>query len=185
MGGTVGFNAWARAVHHRNCSLIWGLVPVILQSFIQPADQQTLSLVGFGPNTARRPVHNFTPPSCPWIQIISPNCPLDIPSQNILPNSPPTPLKHGMLQRTWRWGWWPYARAGCIWCIGIAFMLAILCSFFHFIRRFWNQILICRSVKQSACAISILDLFNLDFSPTFSTFKISVMLSGSVTCACA
>ena len=35
MGGTVGFNAWARAVHHRNCSLIWGLVPVILQSFIQ------------------------------------------------------------------------------------------------------------------------------------------------------
>ena len=57
---------------------------------------------------------------------------------------------------TCRCGWWPYARAGCIWCIGIAFMLAILCSFFHFIRRFWNQILICRSVRQSACAISIL-----------------------------
>jgi hypothetical protein len=36
-------------------------------------------------------------------------------------------------------------------------MLAILCSFFHFIRRFWNQILICRSVRQSACAISILE----------------------------
>lgn len=28
-------------------------------------------------------------------------------------------------------------------------------SFFHFIRRFWNQILICRSVKQSALAISM------------------------------
>ena len=31
-----------------------------------------------------------------------------------------------------------------------------LCSFFHFMRRFWNHILICRSVKFSACAISIL-----------------------------
>ena len=30
-----------------------------------------------------------------------------------------------------------------------------LFSFFHFIRRFWNQILICRSVRQSAWAISI------------------------------
>ena len=30
-----------------------------------------------------------------------------------------------------------------------------LFSFFHFIRRFWNQILICRSVRQRACAISI------------------------------
>lgn len=28
-------------------------------------------------------------------------------------------------------------------------------SFFAFIRRFWNQILICRSVKPSECAISI------------------------------
>lgn len=34
-------------------------------------------------------------------------------------------------------------------------MDAILCSFFHFMRRFWNQILICLSVKHSACAISI------------------------------
>ena len=90
MGGTVGFNAWARAVHHRNCSLIWGLVPVILQSFIQPADQQTLSLVGFGPNTARRPVHNFTPPSCLDTNNFS-KLPLDIPSQNMRPNSPPFP----------------------------------------------------------------------------------------------
>ena len=40
--------------------------------------------------------------------------------------------------------------------MGMAFILAILCSFFHFIRRFWNQILICRSVRQSAWAISIL-----------------------------
>merc|ERR1719350_2654332 len=32
----------------------------------------------------------------------------------------------------------------------------VLFSFFHFIRRFWNHILICLSVKQSACAISIL-----------------------------
>lgn len=31
-----------------------------------------------------------------------------------------------------------------------------LCSFFHFIRLFWNHILICRSVKFNACAISIL-----------------------------
>ena len=31
----------------------------------------------------------------------------------------------------------------------------VLFSFFHFIRLFWNQILICRSVRQSACAISI------------------------------
>ena len=30
-----------------------------------------------------------------------------------------------------------------------------LFSFFHFIRRFWNQILICRSVRQRAWAISI------------------------------
>ena len=57
-------------------------------------------------------------------------------------------------------GWWPYARAGCIWCIGMAFILAILCSFFHFILRFWNQIFICRSVKHSACAISILNIIN-------------------------
>merc|ERR1719234_2284866 len=34
----------------------------------------------------------------------------------------------------------------------------VLFSFFHFIRRFWNHILICLSVKQSACAISILRL---------------------------
>ena len=57
-------------------------------------------------------------------------------------------------------GWWPYARAGCIWCIGMAFILAILCSFFHFILRFWNQIFIWRSVKHSACAISILNIIN-------------------------
>lgn len=31
----------------------------------------------------------------------------------------------------------------------------VLFSFFHFIRLFWNQILICRSVRQSACAISM------------------------------
>lgn len=31
----------------------------------------------------------------------------------------------------------------------------VLFSFFHFIRRFWNQILICLSVKHNACAISI------------------------------
>ena len=31
----------------------------------------------------------------------------------------------------------------------------VLFSFFHFIRRFWNQILICRSVRQRAWAISI------------------------------
>lgn len=31
-----------------------------------------------------------------------------------------------------------------------------LFSFFHFIRRFWNQILICLSVRQRAWAISIL-----------------------------
>lgn len=31
-----------------------------------------------------------------------------------------------------------------------------LFSFFHFMRLFWNHILICRSVRQSACAISIL-----------------------------
>lgn len=30
-----------------------------------------------------------------------------------------------------------------------------LFSFFHFILLFWNQILICRSVRQSACAISM------------------------------
>lgn len=33
--------------------------------------------------------------------------------------------------------------------------LISLFSFFHFILRFWNQILICRSVRQRACAISI------------------------------
>ena len=33
-----------------------------------------------------------------------------------------------------------------------------LFSFFHFILRFWNQILICLSVKHSAWAISILRL---------------------------
>lgn len=33
--------------------------------------------------------------------------------------------------------------------------LSSLFSFFHFIRRFWNQILICRSVRQSEWAISI------------------------------
>ena len=38
------------------------------------------------------------------------------------------------------------------------FVFGSLCSFFHFIRRFWNQILICRSVRHSACAISILRL---------------------------
>ena len=31
-----------------------------------------------------------------------------------------------------------------------------LFSFFHFILLFWNQILICLSVRQRACAISIL-----------------------------
>jgi hypothetical protein len=31
----------------------------------------------------------------------------------------------------------------------------LLFSFFHFIRRFWNQIFICRSVRQRAWAISI------------------------------
>ena len=33
--------------------------------------------------------------------------------------------------------------------------LAMLFSFFHFIRRFWNQILICLSVSPSECAISM------------------------------
>lgn len=33
-----------------------------------------------------------------------------------------------------------------------------LFSFFHFILRFWNQIFICRSVRQRACEISILRL---------------------------
>ena len=55
-----------------------------------------------------------------------------------------------------RWWWCWYARAGCIWCIGIAsFKEVKLRSFFHFILRFWNQILICRSVTHRACAISI------------------------------
>lgn len=31
----------------------------------------------------------------------------------------------------------------------------VLFSFFHFMRLFWNQILICLSVRQSAWAISI------------------------------
>lgn len=31
----------------------------------------------------------------------------------------------------------------------------VLFSFFHFIRRFWNQILICRSVRHNAWAISM------------------------------
>lgn len=31
----------------------------------------------------------------------------------------------------------------------------VLFSFFHFMRRFWNHILIWRSVRHSACAISI------------------------------
>ena len=35
------------------------------------------------------------------------------------------------------------------------FVLGSLLSFFHFIRRFWNQILICRSLRTSVCAISI------------------------------
>ena len=35
------------------------------------------------------------------------------------------------------------------------FVLGNLLSFLYFIRRFWNQILICRSDKQSACAISM------------------------------
>jgi hypothetical protein len=34
-------------------------------------------------------------------------------------------------------------------------VLGSLLSFLYFIRRFWNQILICRSDKQSACAISM------------------------------
>ena len=36
------------------------------------------------------------------------------------------------------------------------FVLGNLLSFLYFIRRFWNQILICLSDKHSACAISIL-----------------------------
>ena len=36
------------------------------------------------------------------------------------------------------------------------FVLGSLLSFLYFIRRFWNQILICLSDKHSACAISIL-----------------------------
>ena len=36
------------------------------------------------------------------------------------------------------------------------FVLGNLLSFLYFIRRFWNQILICLSDRQSACAISIL-----------------------------
>ncbi|KAL8165340.1 UNVERIFIED_CONTAM: hypothetical protein K2H54_040084 [Gekko kuhli] len=35
-------------------------------------------------------------------------------------------------------------------------MLFSLLSFFHFMRLFWNQILICLSERQRACAISIL-----------------------------
>ena len=34
-------------------------------------------------------------------------------------------------------------------------VLGNLWSFFHFMRRFWNQILICRSVRHRACAISM------------------------------
>ena len=36
------------------------------------------------------------------------------------------------------------------------FVLGSLLSFLYFIRRFWNQILICLSDRHSACAISIL-----------------------------
>lgn len=37
-------------------------------------------------------------------------------------------------------------------------VLGSLWSFFHFILRFWNQILICRSDRHSVCAISTLRL---------------------------
>ena len=46
--------------------------------------------------------------------------------------------------------WGPSVPSG-----NLSFVFGNLCSFFHFIRRFWNQILICRSVRHSACAISI------------------------------
>ena len=58
-GGLGGLMRGPGAVHHGNWCLIWGLVPVILQSFIQPADQQPLSLAGSGPNTDRRTSAQF------------------------------------------------------------------------------------------------------------------------------
>lgn len=64
--------------------------------------------------------------------------------------------------------WWP------IWCIAkklfgskwptllvsisLVFVFGNLCSFFHFILLFWNQIFIWRSDKTRECAISILRL---------------------------
>lgn len=40
--------------------------------------------------------------------------------------------------------------------ISLVFVFGSLCSFFHFIRRFWNQILICLSERTKEWAISIL-----------------------------
>lgn len=75
-------------------------------------------------------------------------------------------LRH-MLAKSWCiiLMWWP------IWCmarklfgskwptfvvsISLVFVFGSLCSFFHFIRRFWNQILICLSDSTRECAISI------------------------------
>ena len=39
--------------------------------------------------------------------------------------------------------------------ISLVFVLGSLCSFFHFILRFWNQILICLSERTKEWAISI------------------------------
>ena len=57
-----------------------------------------------------------------------------------------------------RWSWWGSWWPRVMWGIWGGTTFCILCSFFHFILRFWNQILICLSLKQRAWAISILRL---------------------------
>ena len=53
---------------------------------------------------------------------------------------------------------WPAPLVGPLPCVAFSCSLSSLMawiSFLSFIRRFWNQILICRSVRHRACAISM------------------------------
>lgn len=84
------------------------------------------------------------------------------------------PLSIGIFIGSWWWvTWWPWCCDSSFACFSCCCCFILSCSsrslracsfisftarssFFNFMRLFWNQILICLSVRQSAWAISIL-----------------------------
>ncbi|TNN56746.1 hypothetical protein EYF80_033004 [Liparis tanakae] len=71
------------------------------------------------------------------------------------PTSPPPPSPPPSLPPPSRNSFSRRSRSTASCSVLLLGNLSLLFSFFHFIRRFWNQIFTCRSVSASACDTSM------------------------------